>query len=152
MLLAERLAAGLEPGDVLLLYGELGAGKTCFVRGLARGLGIDPANVSSPTFVLVQEYGPAGGRPPLLHIDAYRLTSPEDLASAGVEDLLASDAIVAVEWPQRLGEDLPEPRLVVRFDHISAEVRGIELSACGGDRFLARARTLYLDAVAQAAP
>jgi tRNA threonylcarbamoyladenosine biosynthesis protein TsaE len=93
------LAAGLRPGDVLLLSGDLGAGKTAFVRGLAAGLGIDPAEVSSPTFTLVHEY--RGGRITLYHADLYRLTQTgtEEL---GLEERRVAAGILAVEWPDRL--------------------------------------------------
>ncbi|MGH7342576.1 MAG: tRNA (adenosine(37)-N6)-threonylcarbamoyltransferase complex ATPase subunit type 1 TsaE [Candidatus Rokuibacteriota bacterium] len=101
---AEQLAAGLEPGAVLLLSGELGAGKTAFVRGLAAGLGIDPEEVSSPTFTLVHEY--RGGRLTLYHADLYRLdkTTTEDL---GLEEQAVAGGVLAVEWPDRLTHALP---------------------------------------------
>ena len=101
---AARVAATLAAGDVLLLSGNLGAGKTAFVRGLAAGLGIDPDQVSSPTFALVHEY--RGGRLPLYHVDLYRLerTATEDL---GLEEMGAADGVLAVEWPDRLTHPLP---------------------------------------------
>ena len=98
--LAEGLAGQLQPGAVLLLSGPLGAGKTAFVRGLARGLGIDPDDVSSPTFTLVHEY--RGGRLRLFHADLYRLglAAAEDL---GLDELGVRDGVLAIEWPDRLG-------------------------------------------------
>jgi tRNA threonylcarbamoyladenosine biosynthesis protein TsaE len=97
---AAALAAARRPGDVLLLSGPLGAGKTAFVRGLARGLGIDPDEVSSPTFTLVHEY--RGGRLRLFHVDLYRLgtAGAEDL---GLDELGVDDGVLAIEWPDRLG-------------------------------------------------
>ena len=92
------LAAELRPDDVVLLTGDLGAGKTAFVKGLAAGLGVDPLNVSSPTFTLIQEY--RGGRLTLHHIDLYRLTARE-VDDLGLEELVISGAVVAVEWPDR---------------------------------------------------
>ena len=101
---AARMAVTLAAGDVLLLSGNLGAGKTAFVRGLAAGLGIDPDEVSSPTFALVHEY--RGGRLPLYHVDLYRLerTATDDL---GLEEMGAADGVLAVEWPDRLTNALP---------------------------------------------
>lgn len=102
--IAARLAADLRAGDVLLLSGDLGAGKTAFVRGLAEGLGIDPGEVTSPTFTLVHEY--RGGRLPLIHVDLYRLEIA-DLADIGLDDDLAAAGVLAVEWPERLTRATP---------------------------------------------
>jgi len=102
--LAARLAATLAPGAVLLLSGDLGAGKTAFVRGLAEGLGIDPREVTSPTFTLVHEY--RGGRLPLVHVDLYRLDTA-DLDELGMDTDVAAAGVVAVEWPERLGRPVP---------------------------------------------
>jgi tRNA threonylcarbamoyladenosine biosynthesis protein TsaE len=98
--LAEAVAARLRAGDVLLLSGPLGAGKTAFVRGLARGMGIEPDEVSSPTFTLVHDY--RGGRLRLFHADLYRLgtAGAEDL---GLDELGVQDGVLAIEWPDRLG-------------------------------------------------
>src|SRR5687768_13126469 len=102
--LARSLAAGLKAGDVLLISGNLGAGKTAFVRGLAEGLGIEPEEVSSPTFTLVHEY--RGGRLTLYHADLYRLdkTATEDL---GLEKKAVAQGVLAIEWPDRLTHALP---------------------------------------------
>jgi tRNA threonylcarbamoyladenosine biosynthesis protein TsaE len=94
----EQLAAKLRAGDVVLLYGDLGAGKTAFVRGLARGLGAKPDDVSSPTFTLIQEY--AGTQATLYHVDLYRL-EPAEIDDLGLDDLVAGDGIVAIEWAER---------------------------------------------------
>jgi tRNA threonylcarbamoyladenosine biosynthesis protein TsaE len=99
--LGRELAARLRPGDIVLLSGDLGSGKTVFVRGLAEGLGLDPAEVSSPTFALLHEYGPAGQSPVLLHADLYRLSG--ETAGAAVGDLgldRRTEAVLAVEWPR----------------------------------------------------
>lgn len=98
-----RLAGDLGPGSVVLLVGELGTGKTAFIRGLAAGLGADPAEVSSPTFTLVQEYS---GRLRLYHVDLYRL-SPADIDDLGLDEIMESDGVVAIEWADRLPRDVP---------------------------------------------
>ncbi|MEO7273688.1 MAG: tRNA (adenosine(37)-N6)-threonylcarbamoyltransferase complex ATPase subunit type 1 TsaE [Vicinamibacterales bacterium] len=94
----ERFAATLGPGAVILLTGQLGAGKTAFVRGLAAGLGAAADDVSSPTFTLIQEY--RGGRSTLHHVDLYRLTAIE-IADLGLDELISGDAVVAIEWAER---------------------------------------------------
>jgi len=95
---ARDLAGDLRPDDVVLLTGDLGAGKTAFVRGLAEGLGLDSGEVSSPTFTLIHEY--RGGRLTLYHIDLYRL-SPREADDLGLDDLIVSGGVVAIEWPDR---------------------------------------------------
>jgi tRNA threonylcarbamoyladenosine biosynthesis protein TsaE len=96
---AAALASRLRPGDVLLLHGDLGTGKTAFVRGLAAGLGMDPDEVTSPTFTLVHEY--RGGRLPIVHVDLYRLGGT-DLDEIGLDEGLAHAGVVAIEWAERL--------------------------------------------------
>ena len=112
---ARELAARLTAGTVLLLSGDLGAGKTAFVRGLAQGLGVDPEEVSSPTFTLVHEY--RGGRLTLFHADLYRLERA-DTEDLGLEDADVAAGILAVEWPERLG------RPITGATSISIEVAG----------------------------
>ena len=106
--LAAELAAGLSPGDVVLLSGGLGAGKTAFVRGMARGLGADAGDVSSPTFAIVHEY--RGGRLPLYHADLYRLERAAT-GELGLEEL--HNGVLAIEWPDRLTHPLPNARYIV---------------------------------------
>lgn len=96
--LGAGLARRLSPGDVVLLEGELGAGKTAFVKGLAAGLGLDPEDVSSPSFALVHEYGPAGKPPVLVHGDLYRVVVGASIADLGLDQ--QGSAILAVEWPR----------------------------------------------------
>jgi tRNA threonylcarbamoyladenosine biosynthesis protein TsaE len=100
---AEQLAAGLPVRAVLALHGELGAGKTCFVQGLARALGI-LRPITSPTFTLVQEYR---GSRRLVHMDLYRIGSPDELLHLGFEDYLQEDGVLAIEWAERAGDLLP---------------------------------------------
>lgn len=102
--IAAGIARTLQPGAVLLLSGDLGAGKTAFVRGLAEGLGLEADQVTSPTFTLVHEY--RGGRLPLIHVDLYRLDTA-DLAELGLDGDLAEAGVVAVEWPERLARPVP---------------------------------------------
>jgi tRNA threonylcarbamoyladenosine biosynthesis protein TsaE len=109
MVVARQVAASLSAGDVLLLSGNLGAGKTAFVRGLAQGLGINEDEVSSPTFTLVHEY--RGGRLTLYHVDLYRLdrAATDDL---GLDELGVADGVLAIEWPDRLTHTLAGARAI----------------------------------------
>jgi len=119
---ARDLARTLSAGDVLLLTGNLGAGKTAFVRGLADGLSIDPDEVSSPTFTLVHEY--RGGRLPLYHVDLYRLerVAAEDL---GLQEL--GGGVLAVEWPDRLAHPMPGARRIL-IEILDGDARRITYS------------------------
>ena len=96
---ARELASTLRAGDVVLLYGELGAGKTAFVRGLAEGLALDRDEVSSPTFTLVQEY--RGGRLPLFHVDLYRLDDSREIDDLGLDEI-ADGGVLTIEWAEKL--------------------------------------------------
>ncbi len=113
------LAARLRPGTVVRISGPLGAGKTAFVRGIAEGLGCDPAEVSSPTFTIVQEYP---GQTRLQHVDLYRL-SPAEVRDLALEDLL-EDAVMAVEWPDRW-EEPPADAIDVTIDVVGDGERRI---------------------------
>lgn len=119
----ERLAARLRANDVLLLYGDLGAGKTAFVRGLARGLGAASEEVSSPTFTLIQEYR---GRLTLYHVDLYRL-QPVEAADLGLEELAERDAIVAIEWAERWN-GRPARAWEIRFEYAGDDRRRIQVT------------------------
>jgi tRNA threonylcarbamoyladenosine biosynthesis protein TsaE len=96
---ARELAATLRAGDVVLLYGDLGAGKTAFVKGLAEGLGIPREEVSSPTFTLMQEY--RGGRLTLFHVDLYRVNDAREIEELGIDEI-AADGVLAIEWAEKL--------------------------------------------------
>lgn len=113
------LGAAIGPdGLVVALVGPLGAGKTLFVQGLAQGLGLDPRQVVSPTFVIASEYaGPAGRR--LAHVDLYRLGDRAELEATGFADLLEPRGVVAVEWADRFPEALPGDRLEVRLERVA---------------------------------
>jgi tRNA threonylcarbamoyladenosine biosynthesis protein TsaE len=108
----EAEAARVEAGDVLALAGDLGAGKTQWVKGLAAGLGSDAA-VTSPTFTLIHEYG--GGRLPLYHVDCYRLESAEELLGIGLDDYLDGRGVLVIEWADKFPELLPAATRWVRF-------------------------------------
>jgi tRNA threonylcarbamoyladenosine biosynthesis protein TsaE len=118
-----RLAESLVPGDVVALTGELGAGKTCFTQGLARGLGVTGRAVS-PTFVLVNEYR---GRLPVHHVDAYRTTSLTELLDLGLEELFSGDGVTIVEWADKLLPLLPARTIHVHIDGVGDEPRVIEI-------------------------
>jgi tRNA threonylcarbamoyladenosine biosynthesis protein TsaE len=144
--LAARIARLLAPGDLITLDGPLGSGKTCFVRGLARGLGIDPTQVSSPTFVIRQEYADEiGNGSTLTHIDGYRVSGPDELETIGWEELLdARESIVAVEWPSRLGDAAAgRAKLAVSFAHRSPTER--ELAFEADDAFIRKLEALIAD-------
>ncbi len=131
--LGRELAGLLRPGDVVALYGELGTGKTCLVRGLAAGLGIDERWVASPSFTLINEYP---GNPPLFHLDGYRLNRPEEVASLGLEEYLDGPGITVIEWAERF-PDLPEDRWEIRLTFIDADRRKVTIEGRGrvGHRF-----------------
>ncbi|TVQ59243.1 MAG: tRNA (adenosine(37)-N6)-threonylcarbamoyltransferase complex ATPase subunit type 1 TsaE [Phycisphaerales bacterium] len=127
--LGAALGARLRAGDVLALSGELGAGKTRFVRGVAQGMGINPARVHSPTFVLVNEYTPTtDGAPPLIHIDAYRLHSADDLDALGWDRIADGSSVIAIEWVERIADALPPAALRVAIEHAAESERRIVLA------------------------
>ena len=120
----EALAAHLHPGDVIAYYGGLGAGKTAFTRGLARGLGVcEP--VTSPTYTIVNEY--LSGRMPLFHFDMYRLSSSEELFDIGWEDYLARGGVCAVEWSENVDDALADA-ICVRIERTGDDSRRITIS------------------------
>lgn len=123
-----RLAARLGPGDVVLLAGELGTGKTTLVRGACRALGVaDP--VTSPTFTIGQTYG--GGRLPVSHLDLYRLQSLEGEDPALLADYLRPEAVAFVEWPGAGSGQLDRPAIEVRLAHLGEDRRRVEILTAG---------------------
>ncbi len=114
-----EFAEQLSPGDIVLLSGPLGAGKTAFVRGIAEGLGADPADVSSPTFTLIQQYA---GRVPVIHVDLYRLNEKEAADLNLLE--MGEDGVLVIEWPDRWTDAPPEAR-AVRIDDTGGDTRRI---------------------------
>lgn len=117
------LAGSLDSGAVVVLSGDLGAGKTAFVRGMAEGLGIDPQDVSSPTFTLIQEY--RGGRLTLFHIDLYRL-QPREVDDLGLEEMARGGGVMAIEWPDRLPRPLGDA-ITVHIEHGDETTRTISI-------------------------
>lgn len=113
--LGERLGRAIKPGDVVAYFGPMGIGKTAFTHGLARGMGIDEKNVSSPTFSLVHEYN--GNGLSLYHFDMYRIESWDDLYSTGYFDYLDSNAVLAVEWSENIENALPDNCIKILFEH-----------------------------------
>ena len=122
--LGQKLASRLAPGDVIAFFGDLGAGKTAFTRGLAQGLGItDP--VTSPTYTIVNEY--LSGRIPLFHFDMYRLSSSDELFDIGWEDYLSRGGVCAVEWSENVEDAFEGDELIVRITKLSDDERKIEI-------------------------
>jgi tRNA threonylcarbamoyladenosine biosynthesis protein TsaE len=126
--LGRSIGRCVKGGDVLALVGELGAGKTSLVRGIAAGLEASAASVSSPTFVLIHEYP---GRLPLIHIDLYRLRNEAEAEAIGLQEYFNGQSVAAVEWADRFPALMPEDRLDVRLMHKSPTARAAELSARG---------------------
>lgn len=121
----EALAENFQTGDVIVLYGVLGSGKTQLVKGLARGLGFH-GEVTSPTFTIMHQY--FGGRLPIYHLDLYRLGSEEDARRAGLEDYLPSDGITVVEWPEHIESLLPKATRRYTLEVVSLNERVIKAS------------------------
>ena len=121
--LGEKLAGRLQPGDTVLLYGDLGAGKSELTRGIAKGLGVKET-VTSPSFTILNVY--ESGRCPLYHFDWYRLESAEELYELGMDEYLGGDGIAVVEWPERCPEAIPEKYTAIRLTVTGEESRRIE--------------------------
>ncbi len=123
--LAKKLARSFVAGDVVVLVGPLGAGKTVFVRGLVEGRGLDANRVHSPSFTVVNEYP---GEKPLYHFDLYRMEDPDELVEIGYDDYLDRDGVVVLEWGDKAAEALPLKYYRVEFTIISEGERGITIS------------------------
>lgn len=126
--LASALGAAVPPGTVIALSGDLGAGKTCFVRGLARGLGLEDC-VASPTYTLMQAY--EGGRLPLYHFDAWMEGREKAWLAEGGGAWLRGEGVAVVEWAGRVAEWLPEPRIELALRHVSLNERLLDLTVTG---------------------
>ncbi len=122
--IGKAFGASLKPDSIVCLFGELGAGKTTFIRGIAEGIGIDPSQVSSPTFVYLNIYE---GQTPLYHFDLYRLSGVEPFLSMGFDEILFSPGIKCIEWSERIAQVLPKEAIKVSISH-EREGRKIETS------------------------
>lgn len=133
--LGVRIAALIRPGDVLALYGDLGAGKTTLARGILRGLGFE-GDVASPTFPIVIAYDPPDTRLPLAHVDLYRIEDPSELEELALDEALADGALV-VEWPERMGAALWREALRIRIKRAKAGGRALtaEVPPAWGERW-----------------
>jgi tRNA threonylcarbamoyladenosine biosynthesis protein TsaE len=125
--LGEKLGAKLQPGAVIACIGELGAGKTCFLQGLARGLGVSSA-VTSPTFVLVNQYR---GRLPVFHLDAYRTEALTEVLELGLEEMMHGDGVTVIEWADKILPLLPPGTVTVRIRGLGDDPRSIEVEEPG---------------------
>ena len=126
--LAQKLSKYLKPGDIVCLFGELGTGKTTFVKGLAKGLKVKPQKVHSPTFTLLNIYD---GKLPLYHFDLYRIEDIKELGAIGYEEFFYGEGVAVVEWAERLKELMPQEYFKVEIEHRQENERLIRLSACG---------------------
>ena len=124
--IARALGAALRPGDVVALYGDLGAGKTLFCKGVGEALGIPPDRIVSPTFTIVTEHE---GAVPLTHIDVYRLATSREADEIGLRDLLSGDGVCLVEWAEKIEELLPTDCIQVKFTFLGDDRRGIAIAA-----------------------
>ena len=131
--LGKRLAGLLKAGDVILLEGDLGAGKSELARGVAKGLGVQET-VTSPSFTILNVY--ESGSVPLYHFDWYRLESSEELYELGMDEYLGGNGIALVEWPERCPDAVPEDCLRIRITADGENARHIEAESCGGFRML----------------
>jgi tRNA threonylcarbamoyladenosine biosynthesis protein TsaE len=128
--LGVRLGELLQPGDVVCLYGDLGAGKTAVARGMGRGWGTG-LRVTSPTFTLVNEYPRLKDGRILYHVDCYRLESAADVWTVGLEDILDDRQTIMIEWPERLAALLPTDRLEIHLAYLNETRRSLRFSAIG---------------------
>ena len=127
--LGTHLGRLLAAGDLILLEGDFGSGKTTFTQGIAKGLGIDSRYVNSPTFTLINEY--KGGRLPLQHIDLYRLEGDEQIETLGLDEYFEGDGVTVIEWPSGAARWLPAERLTVHLSYVSDTKRTLRFYALG---------------------
>lgn len=122
--LGRQLAAGLEPGDVIAMIGELGSGKTCIIQGICQGLDVVD-DVTSPTFTLINEYQ---GRLPVYHFDLYRLDDSKSVLDIGFDEYVDADGVCLIEWADKFPEILPEDRTEIRLNVLDADRRELKIN------------------------
>lgn len=124
-----RLGALLQPGDLLLLFAPFGAGKTHLTKGIAAAFGVDETDVNSPSFVLINEYEAdhAHRRMPIHHVDLYRVETPDELATVGLDDVLDDDGLAIIEWAERAADWLPREHLAIFIEHTGETERALRL-------------------------
>ena len=131
--IGQRIGQQLGAGDLVLLLAPFGAGKTHLTKGIAAGLGVDPRDVNSPSFVVINEY--AAGKQhrgmPIYHVDLYRVETSHDLGTIGIEECLAGDGVCIIEWAERASEWLPADRLEIRIEETGPNARRLRLSPHG---------------------
>ncbi|ADU28643.1 tRNA (adenosine(37)-N6)-threonylcarbamoyltransferase complex ATPase subunit type 1 TsaE [Evansella cellulosilytica] len=135
--LAEKLATHLAKGDVVTLEGDLGAGKTSFTKGLAKGLGVT-RNVNSPTFTIIKEY--EGKHMMLYHMDAYRVE--EEYEDLGLEEYFEGEGVTVIEWPSMIAEQLPQERLSIHIQYTGETTRNIVITAFG-QRYISICKEIF---------
>lgn len=123
-----RLSKHLKAGTILCLFGDLGTGKTTLVKGIAKGTGVNPVKVNSPTFVLMNMYE---GKVPVYHFDFYRLDEVKEISNIGYDEFLYGQGIAVIEWAERLGDLMPPERLEIRLSHQGETERRLELVPVG---------------------
>ena len=139
--LGRRIGKRLKGGDIICLFGQLGAGKTVLVKGLAQGLGVDSRRVNSPSFVLIHEYK---GKLPLFHLDLYRLRNNKDIVDLGYEEYFYSEGVCVIEWADRLKGLLPKKYLKIELEVKNQKERLIKFSA-KGNNYTKLIRQIYED-------
>ncbi len=129
----KHLGARLRAGDLVLLVAPFGAGKTHLTKGIAAAFGVDEQEVNSPSFVLINQYeaGRVYRRMPIYHVDLYRIETPEELASIGLDDVLADDSLTIIEWAERAADRLPHEHLLIEMDVLGEDTRRIRLTPRG---------------------
>jgi tRNA threonylcarbamoyladenosine biosynthesis protein TsaE len=125
--LGRVMGRGLRGGELIVLDGDLGLGKTVFAKGIATGLGVAPEDVASPSFTLVREY--RDGRVPMFHVDLYRIENTEEMGTLGIEEILAASGVVVVEWGEKLPPYLRRGATMIRFFDLGEGSRRIEITA-----------------------